>query len=169
MDHCRKHTTYHWDCRDCVHTKNSNNSASSYTSSFSNDDDSSLLCHISTVAQPLTTPLRRLTTPLRRLTTPATIKATTPSVGLTAVVRVAVGQISKLAQDNEDSMEQFSKRYLDAVARLPQTQIDVTTQLETLVMVANKLGLYDAADYINRSLAGEKKRKDAYTKGTERG
>lgn len=61
-------------------------------------------------------------------------------------------------------MEEFSRRYLDAVARLPQTQIDTQTQLETLVMVANKLGLYDAADYINRSLESGKKRKDAFIK-----
>lgn len=62
-------------------------------------------------------------------------------------------------------MEEFSRRYLDAVARLPQTQIDTQTQLETLVMVANKLGLYDAADHINRSLESGRKRKDAFIKG----
>ena len=42
--------------------------------------------------------------------------------------------------------------------QMPQDQRSLRDQLETLKVVANRLGLYDAADYLGDSL----KRKDKY-------
>ncbi len=44
---------------------------------------------------------------------------------------------STLARERINDMEQ-----------LPQAQYDLTTQLNELYAAANKLGLYDAADYL---------------------
>ena len=40
--------------------------------------------------------------------------------------------------------------YVKSMPQLPQVQFSTTEQIEILRMAANKLGLYDAADYLKR-------------------
>jgi hypothetical protein len=43
---------------------------------------------------------------------------------------------------------QVYKKELDKITKVQQTQASLVKQLEILRVFANKLGLYDAADYI---------------------
>jgi len=46
-----------------------------------------------------------------------------------------------------------------AIPRLPQTQAPLEDQLQTLYAVANQLGLYDAADFIQKTVLQTRKEK----------
>ena len=48
--------------------------------------------------------------------------------------------------------EKVIDRYLARVQVMPSSQRSTTEQLEILQAVANRLGLYDAADWLSRQL-----------------
>lgn len=55
----------------------------------------------------------------------------------------------------DDTQELFRllerKDLLDEIPDLPQRQDSTASQLEDLIAVANKLGMYDAADLLNQT------------------
>ena len=46
-------------------------------------------------------------------------------------------------------------KILNSIPKLPQRQDSLTDQLTDLVIVANKFGMYDAADYLKHLIKNE--------------
>lgn len=44
------------------------------------------------------------------------------------------------------------KEAMKSVSKQPQSQAALNDQLRALIQVSNKLGLYDAADYLNKKV-----------------
>ena len=49
-------------------------------------------------------------------------------------------------------MDELLNKEFNKIKKLPQAQYDLTRQLHELVVIGNRLGLYDASDFIMRSL-----------------
>jgi hypothetical protein len=49
-----------------------------------------------------------------------------------------------------------TSRILKSIPQMPQVQYDLMTQLEILRLVANRIGLYDGADYLKEILQSKK-------------
>jgi hypothetical protein len=60
-------------------------------------------------------------------------------------------QNSKAEDLYAEGRERMFKKYDHAVLKMSQTQASSSDQLEILVQVANKLGLYDAADVLKKT------------------
>ena len=56
----------------------------------------------------------------------------------------------KVIKDNNNSMDYYRNNF-NKIEKLNQSQESLDEQLNILMRFANKLGLYDAADYINNN------------------
>lgn len=56
------------------------------------------------------------------------------------------------SEEKSMSDQELISRYLESVEKQPQAQFATVEQLVVLQAVANKLGLYDAADWLARQL-----------------
>lgn len=53
---------------------------------------------------------------------------------------------------SRDSVGEIVMSEIDAIPQHKQTQASITAQLTALSIVANRFGMYDAADFIMRTL-----------------
>jgi hypothetical protein len=59
-------------------------------------------------------------------------------------------RLEKITNNQAPEPEPLWKKELSKINQVPQTQEDLTSQLKKLYVIANKFGLYDAADFIRK-------------------
>ena len=65
------------------------------------------------------------------------------------------GVTDKASETKERTMQTFKIDNINTLPRFAQTQTDLQEQLVLLRGVANRLGLYDAADHLKRQMGGK--------------
>lgn len=64
----------------------------------------------------------------------------------------AMAAIRAMSPDTSQPLSDYQRRILSDIPRLPQRQDSLNAQLEDLRPVANRLGMYDAADLLRTIL-----------------
>lgn len=64
----------------------------------------------------------------------------------------SIAAIRAMSQDADETLSDYQRRVLLDIPQLPQRQDSLNSQLEDLRPVANRLGMYDAADLLRTIL-----------------